>query len=124
MRNWLAFSMIVGILAGCARHKGDIDNFQGNMDSTVHVENHYWGDVDVFVLHDGTRTRLGMVTAATDQTLTLSSRLIGSAGSLQLEAHAVGMPGKLDSETFGYRPGMQINWTLESNMSRATLSIY
>lgn len=124
MRKWLAVLVMAGLVAGCAHHGRVSEDLHGNVDSTVHVENHHWGDVDVFLLHDGQRTRLGMVTATTDQTFTIRARLIGSAAQVQLEAHAVGMPGVLDSETMGYRPGMQINWTLESNLSRATLSIY
>ena len=124
MRNWLAVLMVVGFVAGCAHHGPVGDGYQGDVDSTVHIENHHWGDVDVFLLHNGQRTRLGMVTATTDQTFTIRSRLIGSAAQMQLEAHAIGMSGVLDSETMAYRPGMQINWTLESNLSRATLSIY
>jgi hypothetical protein len=124
MRMWLAGLLLVGLVAGCARNKHVSHEFQGNVDSTVHIENHHWGDVDVFLIHDGQRTRLGMVTATTEQTFTIRSRLVGSASQLQLEAHAIGMPGALDSETMAYRPGMQINWTLESNLARATLSIY
>ncbi len=129
MRNWLAVLMVAvlmvaGLVAGCARNRRVTDGYQGNLDSTVHIENHHWGDVDIFLLHDGQRTRLGMVTATTDQTFTIRSRLVGSAAQLQLEAHAIGRPGTLDSETMSYRPGMQINWTLEINLARATLSIY
>ena len=124
MRNWLAVLVVVGLVAGCAHHGRVNDDYQGNVDSTVHIANHHWGDVDVFLLHDGQRTRLGMVTATTEQTFVLKSRLVGSAAQMQLEAHAIGMTGVLDSEQMAYRPGMQINWTLESNLSRATLSIY
>lgn len=123
MRNWLAVLMVVGIVAGCA-HRRVSDGYQGSVDSTVHVENHHWGDVNIFLIHDGQRTRLGTVTAASDATFTIPWRIIGSAGQLQLEAHAIALPGALDSETMSYRAGMQINWTLESNLERATLSIY
>jgi hypothetical protein len=124
MRKWLAVLMVLGLVAGCAHHRRVSDEYSGNLDSTVHIENHHWGDVDVFLLHDGQRTRLGMVTATTDQTFMIKSRLVGSASQMQLEAHAIGMSGVLDSELMAYRPGMQINWTLESNLSRATLSIF
>jgi hypothetical protein len=123
MRNWLAMLMVVGMVAGCV-HRSVSDGYQGAVDSTVHVENHHWGDVNIFLLHDGQRTRLGTVTAASDATFTIPWRIIGSAGQLQLEAHAIALPGTLDSETMSYRAGMQINWTLETNLERATLSTY
>jgi hypothetical protein len=94
-----------------------------NGESTLHVENHHYGDVDIYVIHNGSRSRVGSVTATSDQTFTLNSRVIGTVGTLQLFAHGVGT-GNLSSEQFAIRPGMQINWTLDSNLARATLAIY
>jgi hypothetical protein len=124
MRNWLAVPMIVAIVAGCAHNKSVSNDYKGAVDSSVHIENHHWGDVNIFLLHDGLRTRLGTVTAASDATFAIPWRMIGSGGQLQLEAHAIALPGALDSETMSYRAGMQINWTLETNLERATLSVY
>jgi hypothetical protein len=100
------------------------DGLDGESESTLHVENQHYGDVDIYVIHDGSRSRVGTVTASTDQTFTLNSRLIGRVGTLQLIAHGVGQAGSLSSEQFAIRPGMQIDWTLSSNLSRGTLAIY
>lgn len=123
MRRCLALLLIVGVVASCARHKPNSGDLQ-EMDAILHVENHHWGDVDIYVIHDGTRSRVGTVTATSDETFTLSPRVIGTVGTLQLLAHGVGLPGVLSSETFAIRRGMQIEWTLESNLSRGNLAIY
>jgi hypothetical protein len=124
MRNYVAMLLIAGVLAGCSR-KHVNDGFDQDAESSLHVENHHWGDVDIYVVHDGQRSRLGTVTATTEQNFSLTSGLIGHSGTLQFLAHAVGMPGSLNSETIAIRPGgMQVNWVIESNMSRAVLSIY
>ena len=125
MRNLFALLLIVSVAAGCSHNKRATDNnLEGGADATLHVENHHYGDVDVFVIHNGSRTRIGSVTATSDQTFTLNSRIIGTVGTLQLLAHGIGEAGSLSSEQFSIRPGMQISWTLDSSLSRATLAIY
>ena len=126
MRNLFALLLIVCIVHELfaqqqARERRDME---GGADATLHVENHHYGDVDIFVVHNGSRTRVGSVTASSDQTFTLNSRIIGTVGTLQILAHGIGEAGSVSSEQFSIRPGMQISWTLDSNLSRATLAIY
>lgn len=124
MRNYVAVLLIAGALAGCS-HKRVNDDLDLNAESSLHVENHHWGDVDIYVVHDGQRSRLGTVTATTEENFSLTSGLIGHSGTIQFLAHAVGMQGNLNSEAIAIRPGgMQVNWVIESNMSRAVLSVY
>jgi hypothetical protein len=124
MRNLFALVLIVCVAASCSHNKRPSDTMEAGADATLHVENHHYGDVDIFVIHNGSRTRVGSVTASTDQTFTLNSRIIGTVGTLQILAHGIGESGSISSEQFSIRPGMQINWTLDSNLSRATLAIY
>ena len=78
----------------------------------------------MYVIRDGQRTRVGMVTASTEQTFALSPSLTRGVGTLQLEAHSIGAPGGIRSEAMAARPQMQIEWTLENNLSRSSLAIY
>ena len=117
----LAITMVIG---ACSRAKpGEALNLDAS--STLNVVNHHWGDVDVFLVRDGQRHRVGMVTAAGEENFELNPSMTKAGGTLQLQAHAVGASGGISSETFSVRPGgMQITWTLESNLSRATLAVY
>jgi hypothetical protein len=124
MRNLFALLLIVSVATSCSHNKGVSDDMVGGADATLHIENHHYGDVDIFVVHNGSRTRVGSVTATSDQTFTLSSRIIGTVGTLQILAHGIGEAGSISSESFAIRPGMQISWTLDSSLSRATLAIY
>lgn len=124
MRYCIALLAIVTTLGGCSRAR---PGEELNLDSasTLNVVNHHWGDVDVYVVRDGQRQRVGTVTAAAEENFELSASLTKGAGTLQLQAHAVGSSGGISSEPIAVRPGgMQITWTLESNLSRATLAIY
>jgi hypothetical protein len=124
MRNLFALLLILCVTTSCSRHRRPSDTLDGESESTLHVENQHFGDVDIYVVHDGSRTRIGTVTATTDQTFTLNPRVIGTVGTMQLVAHGVGTAGSLSSESFAIRPGMQIDWTLDSRLTRATLAIY
>lgn len=123
MRRWLAVLLIAGSVAGCSRnrHMGEVSP---DVDSSLHVENRHWGDVDVFVIVNGQRSRVGTVTATSEQDFVLRSVLIGRQGTLQLQAHAIAMSGVLTSETIAIRPGMEITWSLQANLSRSSLSVY
>jgi hypothetical protein len=124
MRTLFALLLIVCAVSSCSHNKRASDSMELGADATLHVENHHYGDVDIYVIHNGSRSRVGTVTASSDQTFTLNSRIIGTVGTLQILAHGVGEAGSVSSEQFAIRPGMQISWTLDSSLSRATLAIY
>ena len=123
-RSWVAVLVIAGILGGCARPRHNLDDFAENTSSTLQVVNRHWGNVDVFLVRDGQRTRVGMVTATSEETFTLAPSLMRGVGTIQLIAHAVGKNGTISSETIATRPGMQISWTLDTDLTRASLAVY
>ena len=125
LKSWLAALVIAGALAGCAKHRISDDDMAGDNSSTLQVVNHHWGDVDIYVIRDGQRTRVGQVTASREENFVLAKSVTSGGGTLQLQAHAVGRSGAISSESIAVRPGgMQITWTLENNLTRATLVFY
>lgn len=92
--------------------------------STVHVENKHWLDVVVYVEHDGQRSRLGTVTAASTTDFTLLPTLIGQTGAIQLIGDAVGSPGTVQTGTIVVRPGSRVTWTLQTNLARSDVAVY
>ena len=124
LKSWVAALAIAGVLGGCARHRINDDMASDNA-STLQVVNHHWGDVDIYVIRNGQRTRVGQVTASAEGNFVLAGSITSGGGTLQLQAHAVGMSGAISSEAIATRPGgMQITWTLENNLTRATLAFY
>ncbi len=120
----LALLVIGGVVAGCARHRQGGETVGGDIASVLRVANHHWGDVEVYVVREGQRQRVGMVTATSEETFTLPPYLTNGVGTIQLQAHAVGMLGGVTSERFAVRQGMQISWTLETDLARASLTVY
>ncbi|HEY4647717.1 MAG TPA: hypothetical protein VIG95_01375 [Gemmatimonadales bacterium] len=109
------------IPAACAHHRAETAGADAEIVLTI--ENHHWNDVVVSVLHDGVVDRLGLVQAVKTSRLLISSRRL-SNGLIQLRAHAVGAPDDHTTETFSIRPGQEIQWTLESDLSRSSVAVH
>src|SRR5512140_2754215 len=97
LRHCFALVAVLVTLGGWSRARpGDELNLEAA--STLNVVNHHWGDVDVYVVRDGQRQRVGTVTAAGEENFDLNPSLTKGSGSLQLQAHAVGSSGGISSE--------------------------
>jgi hypothetical protein len=124
LKNLLAAVVMAVAVSGCGKHHIN-DELASDDASTLQVVNHHWGDVDIYVIRDGQRIRVGQVTASADENFVLSKSMTSGGGTLQLQAHAVGTSGAINSETISVRPGgMQLTWTIENNLTRATLAFY
>ena len=116
----------VGLLAGsaCAHHPPAAAGASSADQVVLIVENHHWNDVVISVLHDGIVDRIGMVQAVKTSRLAIPSRRLGTTGLIQLRAHAVGAPDDHTSDTFPIKPGQEIQWTLESDLSRSSVAVH
>ena len=90
----------------------------------VIVDNKHWQDVTLYVIHDGARSRVGMVTATTIATFTMPPPLIGQTGLIRLIADPIGSRGGISTETIVVKPGQEVQWTLESQLQRSVVSVY
>ena len=89
----------------------------------VEVENHFQGDVVVYLLRGSQKHRLGLVTALSRGDFMLHWRNLGTTGSARLMAHPLAGVA-YESETLHLQPGQSIKWTLESDLDRSTLVVY
>jgi hypothetical protein len=121
-RGWVAIALLLG--AGCAHHPPAAAGANAADEVVLVVENHHWNDVVVSVLHDGIVDRIGLVQAVKTSRLVIPSRRLGSSGLIQLRAHAVGAPDDHTSDTFPIKPGQEIQWTLESDLSRSSVAVH
>lgn len=90
----------------------------------LQVVNHHWLDVDIYIVHDGQRTRVGTVTATTTQNFPVSTRLLGASRQIALVADAIGSRETVRSETLVIQPGQYVEWTLESSLRRSSVAVY
>jgi len=90
---------------------------------SLRVENHNWVNVTVYVLHGGQRTRLGMATGSKTTDLTIPYWIVGRASTIQLQGDAVGSSDRIVTSAVTVRPWMQLEWSLETDLSRSALAI-
>ncbi len=96
----------------------------GTLGAGLTVVNHAFFDYDIFVLYDGVRERVGIVSAASGTDFRLRPDQLGHAGQIALQAHAIGTTSSYNSPAFNIGGGQQIEWTLEGDVTRSTVAVY
>ncbi|GAC1515099.1 MAG: hypothetical protein NVS1B4_04510 [Gemmatimonadaceae bacterium] len=127
-RTLLTLTLLALILpAGCGRtaraRSPDGISPRSGVCCTVTVDNKNWQDVVVYVVHNGTRTRLGTVTAASQMTFAIRAMALSGSGSLRFLGHPIGVPTSFLSEAILVQEGQAIVWELESGLERSMLSV-
>jgi hypothetical protein len=124
IRRLLALTAVVFAASGCWwGHKSESQPPRSTP-STLTVENHHWLDANIYVMHDGQRSRLGTATAARTLRLTFPPSFLGQLGTIQLIADPVGASAGIVSQSIVLKPGTRVVWTLESDLSRSSLAVY
>jgi hypothetical protein len=114
-------------LVGCrpprAPEPEDIAAYVGD-DLTLEVANNNWSDVIIYLIHDGRRNRLSLVTAARNTSIAIPPRYVSSNGSVQIVAHRIGGNDEYVSPIVSVRMGHTVALTLESNLNRSTVGVW
>jgi hypothetical protein len=120
--QWVA--TLVVALAAC-RHGGAHEPAPADTDAAVpvQVENHYRGDVVIYLVVGTQRMRLGTVTALGSEEFSFPWRRLQSSGTTRLLAHPIA-GGTYASDPLLAQPGQSITWTLESDLDRSSLTVY
>ena len=90
----------------------------------VEIENHYQGDVTIYLVRGSLRQRLGMVTALGTAAYTFPWRWLSQSGSSRLMASPIAGPRAHLSEPLILQPGQWIKWTLQGDLDRSSLAVY
>lgn len=119
--------MLVAALAGC-RSKQPAASAEPALDPDVpvpvEIENHYQGDVVIYLAQGSQRQRLGMVTALSRASFTFPWRRLSVTGTSRLLAYPIAGSRTYPSEPLYVQPGQYISWTLESDLDRSSLAVY
>jgi hypothetical protein len=90
----------------------------------VEIENHYMGDVTIYLVRGSLRQRLGMVTALGTAEFTFPWRWLSQSGSSRLLAYPIAGARAQLSEPLIVQPGQWIKWTLEADLTRSSMAVY
>ena len=115
--------MATGACTRAARLEGKEETIdQAESELVIRVVNRSQLDATIYLLHDGTRDRLGTVTAATGSSFRVRRRLVTS-GDFALMADPVGSLRPTTSESLNANQGTEFTWTLESDFSRGSVLV-
>jgi hypothetical protein len=91
---------------------------------TFRIVNRNKLDVAVFVVHGGTRDRIGQATASTTTPFTYALRRLGAGREYYLLGDPVGAVGAtVRSENLAASQGRLVIWTLEDDLKRSTVEV-
>lgn len=88
---------------------------------SIRVVNRNRLDVMVYVLHDGIRTRLGLVTASTTTDFDLLLNRLGAGKEYRLIGDPVGLRIAVTTETLHAQADDEVTWSLEDSFARSTV---
>jgi hypothetical protein len=94
-----------------------------NLPVPVQIENHFMGDVTIYLVRGSLRQRLGMVTALGSAEYTFPWRWLSQSGTSRLMAYPIAGARAQLSEPLILQPGQWIKWTLESDLRRSFLAV-
>jgi hypothetical protein len=122
----LGLSMLVALtVLGC--RKRDVETRPApdpNTPVPVQIENHFMGDVTIYLVRGSLRQRLGMVTALGSAEYTFPWRWLSQSGTSRLMAYPVAGARAQLSEPLILQPGQWIKWTLEADLDRSSMAVY
>lgn len=130
MRIWRSAALALLTLnsaagAACHRHPAtDAPAPDPNAPVPLTVENHYYGDVVIYLVHGSQRERLGMVSALATATFSFPFRRLSPSGTSRLFAYPIAGSRGLTSDPLLVQPGQEISWTLESDLDRSSMTVF
>jgi hypothetical protein len=120
---WLSALVALAVLA-CRKREATTPAPDPNAAVPVEVENHYMGDVTIYLVRGSLRQRLGMVSALGTAEYSFPWRWLSQSGSSRLMAYPVAGARAHLSEPLIVQPGQWIKWTLEADLGRSSMAVY
>jgi len=123
LRAVLAGLMLLLAIGACRSKGTETTMPEPDTPVLVQVENHYLGDVVIYLVRGSQRQRLGMVTALSSAEYSFPWRRVAGSSINRLLAHPIaGSP--YASDPLQIQPGQWIKWTLESDLRRSSMAVY
>jgi hypothetical protein len=123
--KWLSLPALLLIVStGCAGKHKESTRPLPTTPTSLRIENQNWLDVNIYVVHDGQRSRIGAATAARTTELMIPPSMLGQLGTIRLVADPVGSSTAITSPTVVVKEGTRLVWTLATDLSRSSLAVY
>jgi len=117
--------LVLLMAAGCRKRDAAVSPAPDpNTPVPVEIENHFMGDVTIYLVRGNLRQRLGMVTALGTATYSFPWRWLSQSGSSRLMAYPVAGARVHMSDPLILQPGQWIKWTLQADLDRSSMAVY
>jgi hypothetical protein len=118
--------LAIAVAASGCRSKENLASPAPDPDTPVivEVENHYHGDVVIYLLTGSQRQRLGMVTALSTGEYSFPWRYLSRSGMSRLLAYPIAGARAHATDPLLLQPGQGIKWTLEADLDRSSMAVY
>jgi hypothetical protein len=91
---------------------------------TLSVNNRHYLDVVIYVLNGGASSRVGVVTGLSSREFALPAHIAGQGDKIELLGDPIGSTEAARTESLVLRRGAHIQWTLDPDLSRSSVTIY
>lgn len=126
VRRLLSIGAAAALLSACSHRHSSGAEAPPEVEQgwTLTIVNHHWLDVSVYVMSDGDRSHVAMVTATRTQSFEMPARLITGGRLIVLEADPIGATRPVRTERLAVQGGQNVEWTLESGLERSSVAVY
>lgn len=127
-RSYLTIGVLAAGLAACASHKTVQQTSEGDVVSPVAqsaslvVRNDNFSDMNVFVVSQGQRLRLGMVTGNSTMRFRIPAADL-TAGQVDVVASRIGGSGLASTGTVNVNGGQTIQFTIAPVLSQSSVEV-
>ena len=110
--------------AGCSHQHPDSAPTTPDEGWTLTVVNHHWLDVSIYVMSDGQRSHVALVSATRTESFEMPARMISTGRLVTLEADPIGSPRGVKTERLSIQGGQHVEWTLETGLERSSVAVW
>jgi hypothetical protein len=116
IRARIVFALLAAALAGCARHNQAESTAMAPSSADaaqVEVQNRSSYDMDIYLVRNGQRTRIGFAPANKSTGFTVSRAMAAGVGMTRLEAHPIrGGAEVIQSDPVAFYPGTVVTFPI------------
>jgi hypothetical protein len=95
-----------------------------NAEVTILVHNRHWLDLNIYLIRGTVSERLATAGGLSDKIISLPWRRVEGAGTIRLGADPIGQNRGIVSDRVQVRPSSIVEWTIESNLRGAYISVF
>jgi hypothetical protein len=125
MSRWIGLLVVALALTGCAKNPPpDPDPSSPEADIVIIVQNRRIDDIVTYLVRDGRRERLGLVTAQADQSFSVRYWRVANAIRLALAVSPIAGNQRYVTEQLILRPGSEVSLTVTPVLRQSFLQVY